>query len=520
MQMTTNRNTEGVRAAYCLERAKGRAANALWGLFFLFLGLCMGVYGFTQLGEDKTGWDYMEYIKMGAGWLLCAGFTAAGAWECFTSLRDSLQPGKSTLARSICAQLPRPEEAPDWQELFAMVDRDLAAGANWFEKVGIGREWVLGDEASYIPNIRGVYRRHEIHYRSGGGNRHITQLLIVDHRQKSQITDMMDYRELDAAVQCLRLRAPAAAFGDYNDYLKIIGCSQDDWDRREHDFRLRQGKLAERAATPAAAGVAAGFALTRIDGQRTSQVTGELVAQQVEALQNGQGITLNPTPPIPAGMGEIGPGITEELMALNCVRHGDGSLWLVAILKTTNSPLPMRGFGMIGVEKERALEVLLRLLETRQAPDVFGEGWQAVQVQAAPEQEAAQRQAPYLNITDGAGASRKYERFSQRDVELAAQKVADGSYREAILWLPPRLIMLDAGDKNDARATIQISLPLKGAFRTFREKTSGRQAAEWFVGCLGGQLPEGFQQWKEVTKEWERRIEKLEKQKKRSGGKK
>ena len=143
MQMTTNRNTEGVRAAYCLERAKGRAANALWGLLFLFLGLCMGVYGFTQLGEDKTGWDYMEYIKMGAGWLLCAGFTAAGAWECFTSLRDSLQPGKSTLARSICAQLPRPEEAPDWQELFAMVDRDLAAGANWFEKVGIGREWVL-----------------------------------------------------------------------------------------------------------------------------------------------------------------------------------------------------------------------------------------------------------------------------------------------------------------------------------------------------------------------------------------
>ncbi len=105
-------------------------------------------------------------------------------------------------------------------------------------------------------------------------------------------------------------------------------------------------------------------------------------------------------------------------------------------------------------------------------------------------------------------------------MELAAQKVADGSYREAILWLPPRLIMLDAGDKNDARATIQISLPLKGAFRTFREKTSGRQAAEWFVGCLGGQLPEGFQQWKEVTKEWERRIEKLEKQKKRSGGKK
>ncbi len=522
MQMTTDRNTKEVRATYCLDRAKGRAARVLWGLLFLFLGLCMGVYSFTELGGDRTGWELMDYIKLGVGWLACAGFAAAGVWECFTSLRDSLQPGKSTLARSIRAQLPRPEEAPDWQELFAMVDRDLAAGANWFEKVGIGREWVLGDEASYIPNIRGVYRRHEIHYRSGGGgNRQITQLIILDHRQQSQVTDMMDYRELDAAIRCLRLRAPAADFGDYNDYLKVIGCSQDDWDRREHDFRLRQAKTAERSAsTPAAEGVVSGFALTMVNGRRTSQVTRELVAQQIEALQNGQGMTLNPTPPIPAGMKELGPGITEELVALNCVRQGDGSLWLVAILKTTGSSVPMRGFGMIGAKKERVLEVLDRLLETHGAPDVFGEGWQAVQVRTAPEEAGQQGSAPYLNITDGTGTSRKYERFSRRDVELAAQKVAEGSYKGAILWLPPRLILLDAGDKSDARTTIQIALPQNGAFRTYREKTTGRQAAEWFIGCLEGRLPEGFDRWKEVTKEWEKRVEKLEKQEKKSAVKK
>ena len=151
---------------------------------------------------------------------------------------------------------------------------------------------------------------------------------------------------------------------------------------------------------------------------------------------------------------------------------------------------------------------------------VFGEGWQAVQVRTAQEQGDQERHLPYLNITDGTGTSRKYERFSRRDVELAAQKVADGSYQSAILRLPPWLIFLDGGTKEDARVTIQIALPKNGAFRTYREKTIGRQAAEWFVGCLDGQLPQGFDRWKEVTKEWEKRVAKMEKQEKKNASKK
>lgn len=406
--LTTGRNTGsgGVRYTYCLDRTKGRIAYVLVGLLLLFLAVCMGVYGLELLGEDKSGWDYMEYIKLAFGWLACAGFAAFGVWECCASLRDALQPGKSALAASIRSQLPHPEEAPHWQELFAMVDSDLAAGANWFGKVGIGREWVLGDAASYLPNIRGVFRRCEIRPRTGSGSgRRIIQLWIVDCRQGTQVTDLMDDQDLDAAIQCLRLRVPAAVFGNYNDCLAMTGCSQDEWDRRELDFRLRQAKLAERAA---------------------------------------------PTPAAP------------------------------------------------------------------------GEGWQPVPVpvRTAPDREEPQQGEPYLNITDGMGVSRKYRRFSRRDAELAAQGVGDGTYRGAILWLPPHLIMLDAGTKEDARTTIQISLPLKGAFRTFREKTTGRQAAEWFLGCLEGKLPEGFDRWKEVTKEWERRMEKLEKQEKKLVGNK
>ena len=272
------------------------------------------------------------------------------------------------------------------------------------------------------------------------------------------------------------------------------------------------------ASTPAPVGEVPGFYLTKTDGQRTSRVSRALLAEQMEALAPGQQLILCPSGDLPAGMKQIAPGITEVLTALNCTCQGNGKIWLIAILKTAQ---PQgndlhRGFGRLDIQKEEALAVMTRLLERQEVPDVFGEGWQAVQVRTAQEQGDQERHLPYLNITDGTGTSRKYERFSRRDVELAAQKVGEGSYQSAILWMPPRLIFLDAGNKNDARTTIQIALPKDGAFRTFRERTTGRQAAEWFVGCLNGQLPQGFDRWKEVTKEWEKKAEKLEKK----GGKK
>lgn len=515
--LTTNKNTPVSQQphTYCLDRAKGQGANALWGLLFFFFGICVGAFSYMELQGDKAGWDYMEYIKLVVGCLACPVLLFLGGVTIYIALRDSMKPGESTLARSIRSQLPNPEAAPHWQELFAMVDRDLAAGANWFDKVGIGREWVLGDEASYIPNIRGVYRRNEIHHRTNGGNRRVIQLLIVDHRQQRQITDLMDYRDLDAAVQCLRLRAPDAEFGGYADYLQVIDLPQDDWDRREHDFRLRRAKREERS-TPAPVGEVSGFFVTGIDGQRTSRVTRELLARQMEALGPGQQFILNATVPIPAGMGGIAPGITEVLTALNCTCQGNGQLWLIAILKTTGENEQHRGFGRLGIEKQEALSIMTCLLETRQAPDLFAGGWQYIQVQAAQEQEGGEQTAPYLSITEATGASRKFERFSRRDVELAAQNIVDGKYRQAVLWLPPRLVFLDAGTKEDARVTIQIALPKNGVFRTYREKTTGRQAADWFVSCLDGKLPQGFERWKEVTKEWEKRREKLEKEEKKA----
>lgn len=42
---------------------------SLWLAALLFLpGVSAYVYGWMQLGANKSGWDYMEYIKLVIGW--------------------------------------------------------------------------------------------------------------------------------------------------------------------------------------------------------------------------------------------------------------------------------------------------------------------------------------------------------------------------------------------------------------------------------------------------------------------
>ena len=502
---------------YCRNRARDRAGYVFLGLLLLFLGICVGVYGFSLIGEDKTGWDYMEYVKLVIGCLAGLGLAAAGIGECYLSLRDAFWPGKSTIANSIRSQLPRPEEAPDWPVLFDMVDRDLAATGRWFGKVGIGSQWMLGDEVSCLARIRGVFQQDEIR-NVGGKPKRLLGLMIVDDRKQAQVTSFQDPRDLEAVVQYLRLKVPAAHFGNYQEYIGYCDRPDDEWDRMEREFQQRRARFAQRAAEmPIPGQTGQGFILTDYpSGRRTSQVDREGLARRLEQLEPGQQFKLEPTPPIPAGMKQISPTITEELVSLNCVREGSGKLWLVARLQTSGNgadPLP-RGFAMVGPEPEQALAVLISLVEKGEVPDLFGPGWQAVQLQQTQQdRQQSPQSAPFLNLTDRAGASRKYGRFSRRDVELAAQGLADGQYREAILWLPPRLIVVEAGDRSDARASIQISVPDGGILRTRSAKTSPRQAGDWLLGCLEGKLPDGFDRWKDITREMEKQLERSEKKK-------
>ncbi|HIT80042.1 MAG TPA: sel1 repeat family protein, partial [Candidatus Faecivivens stercorigallinarum] len=148
-----------------------------------------------------------------------SGAVLIGIFLAYRSLRDALYPEKSALAQSIRDQLRYPDETPPVKELFAMVDQDLKQNGQWCGKMGIGKEWVLGDVVSAISRIRGVFSRVERHTHHAGQRTQVTytyEIWIVDDRQQRQVTSFKSEKQLEEAIDCLRHRAPAAVFGRYD----------------------------------------------------------------------------------------------------------------------------------------------------------------------------------------------------------------------------------------------------------------------------------------------------------------
>lgn len=235
------------QGGYCLDRTRKRLARLLWSVLYLFLAAGGGVVFFMGFGEEKAELsDWAVWIVSGGAFLL---FTGCFLYETYTDLRDALCPAKSRLAKSIRSQLPYPDEAPPVEELFAMVDRDIQANGQWFDRVAIGREWVLGDDASSIPRIRGVFSRDEVKVRVTGNRRQstrIVELWIVDDRRQLQTTTLRSPSELQMAAACLRLRAPEARFDSYERMSAFIGQTEESWQAAERDFRRRRDQRLAR----------------------------------------------------------------------------------------------------------------------------------------------------------------------------------------------------------------------------------------------------------------------------------
>ena len=184
---------DGPAEGYCLQRTRGRLILLVWAAVALLMAAAGAAYLTLSWTVDKTGWDYMEYIKLAAAGLLAVSGLLVAGYLAYTGLRDAFCPEKSQLARSIRQQLPYPEEAPPVKELFAMVDEDVRQNGQWFGRLAVGREWILGDEVSYIPRIRGVFWRDETRTRRSGNRvttTRILQLWILDDRRQCRPTDL------------------------------------------------------------------------------------------------------------------------------------------------------------------------------------------------------------------------------------------------------------------------------------------------------------------------------------------
>lgn len=267
---------DGPEEGYCLQRTRGRLTGLIWAALCLsggglaiwfFLAVQTMPYEMERLKEEISFGYYLIPVA-GAAAILVGLFLA------YRSLRDALAPEKSALAQSIRDQLPYPDEAPPVKELFAMVDQDLKANGQWCGKLGVGREWVLGDEVSSISRIRGVFSREEHHTRRAGKRTqavHIYEIWIVDDRRKRQVTSLRSRKELEEAMDCLRRRAPAAVFGGYDsrEYKDLVYTEEDEQQYAQEQERKEQERLAQNQV------------LTLPDGSVTSRITGDIIHQML-----------------------------------------------------------------------------------------------------------------------------------------------------------------------------------------------------------------------------------------------
>lgn len=277
---------DGPEEGYCLQRTRGRLKELiLAAIFAVGGGLAIWFFAVAETMpyeaerlKEEMSFGYYLIPVVGAGAIL------VGLVLAYRSLRDALVPEKSALARSIRSQLPYPEEAPPVKELFAMVDQDLKQNGQWYGRLGVGREWVLGDEASSIPRIRGVFSRVERHTRHAGKRTQVTyiyEIWIVDDRRQQQVTSLRSKGEVEEAMDCLRRRAPAAVFGEYNsrEYNDLIYAKEEE--RRyaqECAYRNRAAQYEEQNRREQEQR-AQNQVLTLPDGSVTSRITWDTIHQ-------------------------------------------------------------------------------------------------------------------------------------------------------------------------------------------------------------------------------------------------
>ena len=285
----------------------GRLIGLIWAALCLVGGGLAIWFFLTAQSMPYEAEKLKEELSFGYYLIPVAGVAAilVGLFLAYRSLRDALVPEKSALAQSIRNQLPYPEEAPSVKELFAIVDQDLNANGQWCGKLGVGKKWVLGDEVSSIPRIRGVFSREEHHTRRAGKRTqavHIYEIWIVDDRRERQVTTLKSRKELDEAMDCLRRRAPAAVFGVYDsrEYKDLVYAKEEEQQyAQERAYRQRKAQFEEREREEQER-LAQNQVLTLPDGSVTSRITWDTIHQLLrQPDQMGKTVPFQLVPGVP-----------------------------------------------------------------------------------------------------------------------------------------------------------------------------------------------------------------------------
>lgn len=82
----TNEKQKAQTVSYCRNITKKKLMSLWLAALLLFLGASACVYGWIQFGADRSGWDYMDYIKLVIGWGGAVFFFASGIGTAYTAV--------------------------------------------------------------------------------------------------------------------------------------------------------------------------------------------------------------------------------------------------------------------------------------------------------------------------------------------------------------------------------------------------------------------------------------------------
>lgn len=519
MEQRERTTRQGIpKESYCFQCTQRQMTYLLWSILFLFVAACCGVAFFYELlpAADKTLEDYFALVVVGA---IAVGSAIAFIYAVYIGIKDPFFPAKSRLARSIRDHLPLSDKELPVRDLFAIVDKDIIENGIWFDfpNVAVGKEWIMGEEACYIPDIRVVAGRDQINSRRSGSSR-IIELHILDDRQKGQTATLRSPNELKQLLDCLKLRAPDALFVSYNEYSSYQTKPESEWAAVDLEYRNRKARR-ESNALQNNKEVTQNMILSLSDGSVTSRVTDDLIRQTLSQILHKEGAYFTLTPGLPLEYGgqrysmmqcvaldpENSPLETTYLTQIPYLGNARDFWLTLALAPEQSGGRPQEGF-LIQCSSIRAEEILLTWLHG-ELPDLTD--WQKSTLHSSRSSaQNSQVNCAVLTLISASGVRQNHTNFTREDVQAGADGIAEGKYSQialrpvngSSLW-----IWVQTDNKTNGRCTVTASRPDPDLLRFFTAGCTARQAAVWLMGYYDGSFRPHGSEWKDCTKEIEKK---------------
>lgn len=194
---------------------------AVGAVLALFGGFMMFAFSAAEHGPGLGGYLAAALLLVLPG-VVCL-------WLGFRRMRQNralADPENSRLVQSIRRQLPAEQAKLPLEQVFALVDRDLAGGEHFGNAI-LGREWVLAaDLAVRAGNIRGIFM--EIRgARSAGVYVSNYEITVCNERRECASTVFLDGKKAEACLAALHALAPEAARGGNLELVQMMSMSDE-----------------------------------------------------------------------------------------------------------------------------------------------------------------------------------------------------------------------------------------------------------------------------------------------------